>query len=58
MQKKASFIVTPWEVKGEVDYEKLIREFGTTGITDDLIDRLAKHTGDILHTVAAREVRC
>ncbi len=55
MPKKASFIVTPWEVKGEVDYEKLIREFGTTGITDDLIDRLAKHTGDI-HPLLRRKV--
>ncbi|MFQ6134443.1 MAG: tryptophan--tRNA ligase [Nitrososphaerales archaeon] len=55
MPKEAEFIVTPWEVRGEVDYEKLIREFGTTPITDDLIDRLAKHTGDI-HPLLRRKV--
>ncbi|MBI5803167.1 tryptophan--tRNA ligase [Candidatus Pacearchaeota archaeon] len=26
--EKESFKVTPWEVKGDVDYEKLVREFG------------------------------
>lgn len=26
--KKEDFSVTPWEVKGKVDYEKLVREFG------------------------------
>lgn len=27
-------IVTPWEVKGDIDYEKLIREFGLNHIKD------------------------
>jgi tryptophanyl-tRNA synthetase len=39
-------IVTPWEVKGKVDYERLIREFGTQHLTDELIQRLSKYTGD------------
>ena len=43
----SEFRVTPWEVKGEVDYERLMREFGTEPITDELIERLKKHTGDI-----------
>ena len=51
MPNNAEFIVTPWQVDGEVDYEKLIKEFGTTKITNDLIDRLAKHTGEIHHFV-------
>ena len=41
---KDDFIVTPWEVKGDVDYEKLIKQFGTTHITPKLLERLQKHT--------------
>lgn len=40
-------IVTPWEVRGKVDYERLIREFGTQPLTTELLQRLAKHTGDV-----------
>jgi aspartate aminotransferase-like enzyme len=32
--EERSFTVTPWEVKGIVDYVKLIEEFGTEKITD------------------------
>ena len=40
-------IVTPWEVKGKVDYERLIREFGTQRLTDEIIERLGKYTGSV-----------
>jgi len=30
----ADFTVTPWEVKGDIDYEKLITEFGVQPVTD------------------------
>ncbi|MEM4582204.1 MAG: tryptophan--tRNA ligase, partial [Candidatus Korarchaeum sp.] len=33
------FKVTPWEVEGVVDYDKLIVEFGTKPLTDELIER-------------------
>jgi tryptophanyl-tRNA synthetase len=46
-------IVTPWEVRGKVDYERLIQEFGTQPLTDELLQRLAKHT-DGLHLQLAR----
>ncbi|MCX8158084.1 MAG: tryptophan--tRNA ligase [Candidatus Diapherotrites archaeon] len=39
------FKVTPWEVKGKVDYNKLINQFGTKPITDDLIEELEKIAG-------------
>jgi len=29
-----SFVVTPWEVKGEIDYNKLIEEFGLQHLND------------------------
>jgi tryptophanyl-tRNA synthetase len=38
------FVVTPWEVKGKVDYDKLVKQFGTKLIDADLLKRLEKHT--------------
>jgi tryptophanyl-tRNA synthetase len=49
------FVVTPWEVKGEVDYEKLIREFGTKQISEGMKKRIQKHTGD-LHLLLRRNI--
>ncbi len=34
------FTVTPWEVEGNVDYEKLVKEFGTTLISDKIKNKL------------------
>ncbi len=34
------FVVTPWEVTGEVDYDRLIRDFGTQPIAGTLARRL------------------
>ena len=45
-EEKNEMVVTPWEVRGKVDYERLIREFGTQPITDQLLERIAKYTGD------------
>ncbi|MGZ4912136.1 MAG: tryptophan--tRNA ligase [Halobacteriota archaeon] len=41
------FIVTPWEVEGRVDYEKLITLFGTQPIDDHILARFKKLTGSI-----------
>jgi tryptophanyl-tRNA synthetase len=40
-------VVTPWEVSGRVDYEKLIQQFGTQPLTDELLERIKKHTGEL-----------
>jgi len=32
--------VDPWEVKGDVDYNKLIKQFGTTKIPDSIYEKL------------------
>jgi tryptophanyl-tRNA synthetase len=48
-------VVTPWEVKGKVDYERLIREFGTQPLTDALLKKIAKHT-DKLHLQLQRSI--
>jgi tryptophanyl-tRNA synthetase len=47
-EDKNEMVVTPWEVKGKVDYERLIREFGTQPLTEKLLQKIAKHT-DQLH---------
>jgi len=34
------FIVTPWEVTGNIDYERLMNQFGTSSISEKLIGRI------------------
>lgn len=48
-------IVTPWEVKGDIDYTKLIKEFGTEPIDDALLKRIKKHTSDV-HYMLRRKI--
>ena len=43
------FSVTPWEVKGNIDYSKLIKQFGTEKIDQALLNRIKKHTGQLHH---------
>ena len=45
----AEFKVTPWEVTGKVDYNKLIKEFGTEKIDEKLLKRFKKHAGELHH---------
>lgn len=45
------FIVTPWEVTGEVDYERLIRDFGTQPIVGPLAKRLEGILGEAAYLV-------
>ncbi|MFQ6053354.1 MAG: tryptophan--tRNA ligase [Candidatus Bathyarchaeia archaeon] len=40
-------VVTPWRVSGEVDYNRLIEQFGTRPMTKGLIDRLERLTGHL-----------
>lgn len=46
-REKNDMIVTPWEVKGKVDYERLISEFGTRPLTEELLKRITKYTGQL-----------
>eukprot|EP00002_Diphylleia_rotans_P006370 TRINITY_DN15756_c0_g1_i1.p1 TRINITY_DN15756_c0_g1~~TRINITY_DN15756_c0_g1_i1.p1 ORF type:complete len:414 (-),score=114.24 TRINITY_DN15756_c0_g1_i1:151-1392(-) len=49
----ASQIVTPWEVQGDaetgIDYEKLIRDFGSSRLDQALLDRIERVTKKPLH---------
>jgi tryptophanyl-tRNA synthetase len=49
------FVVTPWEVKGDVDYAKLVKQFGTELIDDKLLARIKKHAGE-LHYLLTRGI--
>ena len=41
------FKVTPWEVEGEIDYNKLIEKFGTQIITPDILKKVKDLIGEI-----------
>ncbi|MBU2616697.1 MAG: tryptophan--tRNA ligase [Nanoarchaeota archaeon] len=49
------FKVTPWEVSGKIDYNKLIKEFGVSRIDEILLKRIEKHTGK-LHFMLRRKI--
>ena len=53
MAKK--YVVTPWEVSGEIDYDKLIREFGVKSLDEKILARLEKRTGE-LHYFLKRKI--
>ncbi|MFC1686236.1 tryptophan--tRNA ligase [Nanoarchaeota archaeon] len=53
MTKEAK--VTPYEVTGEIDYNKLIKQFGTEPLNEAMLKRVKKHTKD-LHLMIRRKV--
>ena len=40
------FIVTPWHVEGDIDYDKLIEKFGTQKISPELLEKIKKMTNE------------
>ncbi|MCJ7731397.1 tryptophan--tRNA ligase [Candidatus Bathyarchaeota archaeon] len=48
-------IITPWEVSGEIDYNRLVERFGTKSITHDLLERMETHSGR-LHFMLRRNI--
>ena len=48
------FLVTPWEVKGAVDYDKLIKQFGTEPLTGALTKKIEKAAGRSHHMLRRR----
>jgi len=47
--------VTPWEVTGVVNYNKLVKEFGLNLLTDELLKRIEKQTKE-LHLFLRRKI--
>ena len=40
------FIVTPWHVEGDIDYDKLIEKFGTQKISPELLEKIKTMTNE------------
>ena len=51
----ADFVVTPWEVTGDIDYDRLVEMFGTQKIDENIISKFVEHTGE-LHTMLRRGI--
>jgi len=49
-----NFRVTPWEVTGDVDYDRLIRQFGVDPLTPEVLDRIKVAAGGELHPFLRR----
>ncbi len=41
------FIVTPWEVRGLIDYNKLVEKFGTQLVDETMLARIKRLTGEV-----------
>ena len=52
---KKAMKVTPWEVSGDIDYDKLVKKFGVSKIDKKLLDRIKKHT-KTLHPMLTRKI--
>ncbi len=49
------FVVTPWEVSGDINYNRLIKKFGIQKIDNTLLERIKKQTKD-LHFYLKRKI--
>jgi tryptophanyl-tRNA synthetase len=56
MAESNEFVVTPYEVRGKVDYDKLREQFGTQELTAELLDRIRSLAGGELHPLLARGI--
>ncbi len=46
--------VTPWKVEGKIDYNKLIEQFGTSLITEEMLEWIKRYTKE-LHVMLRRK---
>lgn len=49
-------VVNPYEVEGEVNYERLIKEFGLEKINEEILKKIKKHAKGELHPMLRREI--
>ena len=52
---EGNYSVTPWEVKGKVDYDRLIIQFGTQKITEELRQEIRSIVGE-MHPMLRRDI--
>jgi len=53
-KKSKEMVVTPWEVSGTIDYQKLVKKFGTTLLSQKEIDKIQEYSGGELHLLLRR----
>lgn len=51
-----NFKVTPWEVTGKVDYERLIQQFGTQKISDEILNDISTISKGKMHVMLRRNI--
>ena len=56
MPEPEEFVVTPYEVRGHVDYDRLRELFGTQALTAELLARIRRLAGGELHPLLEREI--
>ncbi|MCI4357469.1 MAG: tryptophan--tRNA ligase [Thermoplasmata archaeon] len=56
MPPEEGFVVTPYEVKGRIDYARLREQFGTEELGSDLVKRLARLARGPVHPLIGRGV--
>ena len=56
MPEKESFVVTPYEVRGRIDYERLRKQFGTQELSGPVLEELREAAGGTLHPLIERGV--
>jgi len=49
-------VVTPYTVSGTIDYEKIIKRFGSSRIDEALVARIARITQKPLHHFLTRDI--
>jgi len=54
-EKEKGAIVNPYDVEGEINYERLVKEFGLERIDEKILNKIKKHAGEI-HPMLRRGV--
>jgi len=49
------YIITPWEVEGNINYDELVEKFGTDEIDEELVRRIKKVAGEV-HFMLRRKI--
>ncbi|MEM0130128.1 MAG: tryptophan--tRNA ligase [Thermoplasmatales archaeon] len=51
-----NFNITPWDVTGKIDYDKLIEQFGTERISEEIVQEINRISGNRLHVMLRRRI--
>ncbi len=54
-EKEKDVVVNPYQVEGEVNYDRLVKEFGLEKINEDILKKIKKQTGE-LHPMLRRGI--